>query len=344
MSFIHIDGSHGEGGGQVLRSSLALALITGKPFRIENIRAGRKKPGLMRQHLTAVNAAVQVGCAEVTGARVGSTELQFAPHRIESGKYHFAVGTAGSCTLVLQTVLPALMIADGESELVLEGGTHNPFAPPFDFLAKAFIPVVNQMGPEIRVHLERPGFYPAGGGRFTVHIKPSGELKPLELPSRGEIKTKTARGIVSRLPKRIANTETSAVCEVLGWPRNCCLVEEAENTFGPGNILTVEIESEHITEVFTGFGRRGVPAKEVGQAAANAVKTYLDSEAPVGPYLADQLMIPFVMAKGGFFRTMPLSRHAETNIDVIKQFLDLEIKVTEPSETVREVRILTDKG
>jgi RNA 3'-terminal phosphate cyclase (ATP) len=148
---------------------------------------------------------------------------------------------------------------------------------------------------------------------------------------------------VSRLPKRIATTETAAVCEVLGWRRNCCIVEAAENTFGPGNILTVEIESEHITEVFTGFGRRGVPAEEVGRTAANAAKAYLDSEAPVGPYLADQLMIPFVMAKGGFFRTMPLSRHAETNIDVIKQFLDLEIRVTEPSETVREVRILADK-
>ena len=178
-----IDGSQGEGGGQVLRSSLALSLVTGKPFVIENIRAGRKKLGLMRQHLTAVQSAAEVGQARVEGAAIGSLRLVFRPGKVKPGNYTFSVGTAGSATLVLQTVLPALLVAEGESNLILEGGTHNPWAPPFDFLAKAYLPLVNQIGPTVKAQLDRPGFYPAGGGRVAVHICPSRQFGRLELSS-----------------------------------------------------------------------------------------------------------------------------------------------------------------
>src|SRR5512139_1323749 len=152
-TMIVIDGSRGEGGGQVLRSSLALSLVTGQPFRIEKIRAGRRKPGLMRQHLTAVNAAADIGCATVEGAHIGSQALAFYPRTVKPGRYHFAVGTAGSCTLVLQTVLPALLTAGFPSELVLEGGTHNPYAPPFDFLEQAFLPLMRKLGPGVSASL-----------------------------------------------------------------------------------------------------------------------------------------------------------------------------------------------
>src|SRR5688572_16449750 len=187
-SLITIDGSMGEGGGQVLRTSLALSLVTGKPFRIEKIRAGREKPGLLRQHLTAVNAAAAVGGAHVEGAALGSRELDFRPGPAKPGEYRFAVGTAGSATLVLQAVLPALLTARGASTLVLEGGTHNPFAPPFDFLDKAFLPLLRRMGARVEVALERPGFYPAGGGRFQVRVEPVERLERLDLPSRGDAK------------------------------------------------------------------------------------------------------------------------------------------------------------
>ena len=183
---IVIDGSAGEGGGQILRSSLALSLVTGKPFRIENIRAGRTKPGLLRQHLTALAAATQIGKAKVEGAVLGSKIVSFTPRGVTPGDYHFAVGTAGSATLVLQTVLPALMLASGPSTLVLEGGTHNPSAPPFDFISKAFLPILNRMGPCIKVELERYGFYPAGGGRFRVSINPAAQLSPIDLLTCGE--------------------------------------------------------------------------------------------------------------------------------------------------------------
>src|SRR5262245_55571056 len=190
---ITIDGSFGEGGGQILRTSLALSLVTGKPFRIENIRAGRKNPGLLRQHLTAVNAAASIGQAEITGASIGSTLLTIAPSKITHGNYHFAVGTAGSSTLVLQTVLPALLIADGPTRLTIEGGTHNPFAPPFDFLARAFLPLLTRMGVNVNANLDRYGFYPAGGGRIEITISPTGKLLPLVLESRGEIRSRQAR-------------------------------------------------------------------------------------------------------------------------------------------------------
>ena len=163
MIMITIDGSYGEGGGQILRTSLALSLVTGKPFSIHNIRAGRKNPGLMRQHLTAVNAAAEIGKAAIKGNSIGSQAFTFNPETIKSGNFHFAIGSAGSCTLVFQTVLPALMISGGPSEIILEGGTHNPFAPPYDFLEKAFLPVINRMGPRVDAVLEKPGFYPAGG-------------------------------------------------------------------------------------------------------------------------------------------------------------------------------------
>src|SRR5262245_64635982 len=172
---LHIDGSHGEGGGQIVRTSLALAVVTGRSVAIDNIRAGRKEPGLKRQHLAAGNAAGEICGGRVTGAAVGSRAVTLEPGPVRPGNYHFRVGTAGSATLVLQTVLPALLIADGPSTLVLEGGTHNPWAPPFDFLEKAFLPLVNRMGPHVEVELERHGFYPAGeigraSCRERVHV------------------------------------------------------------------------------------------------------------------------------------------------------------------------------
>src|SRR5947207_15592691 len=169
-AMITIDGSQGEGGGQILRTSLALSLVTGQPFCMERIRVRRQKPGLLRQHLTAVEAAKTVGCAEVEGAEMNSQTLEFRPGPVTPGNYRFAVGTAGSATLVLQTVLPSLLTASGKSTLTLEGGTHNPLAPPFDFLVGSFMPLIRRMGATVELDLKAPGFFPAGGGRFHARI------------------------------------------------------------------------------------------------------------------------------------------------------------------------------
>lgn len=325
---IIIDGSVGEGGGQILRTALALSLVTGQAFRIQNIRATRPKPGLLRQHLTAVEAALKVGDAAADGAALGSRELVFKPGKIRAGEYHFAVGTAGSATLVLQTVLPGLITAAGGSRLTLEGGTHNPHAPPFDFIDRAFLPLVRRMGPSIAARLERCGFYPAGGGRFSVEIDPVNKLEPLALEERGESKSRSARAILSHLSPGVAHRELKVVSEKLGWPREHLHVEEVESN-GPGNALLLELAFEHVTEVFTGFGERGVLAETVAESAVRQAREYLSSGAPVGEHLADQLLIPVALAGGGSFRTGKLSRHTRTNMEVISKFLRADFEVEE---------------
>ena len=335
---ITIDGSQGEGGGQVLRSSLALSLVTGKPFAITNIRAGRKRPGLMRQHLTAVNAAAEVGRAQVRGAGLRSSALTFEPGELHAGEYHFAVGTAGSATLVLQTVLPALLCAPGPSTLRLEGGTHNPWAPPFDFLTRAFLPLVNRMGPTVAARLVRPGFYPAGGGEFHVSITPADKLEPIELLQRGETRRVSATAKVAHLSRNIAERELRIIGRKLGLSQPDLLVEEVAGSRGPGNVVTIEVETDHVTEVFTGFGERVIPAEMVADKAVQEARRYLSKGVAVGEYLTDQLLIPLALAGGGAFCTGGLSRHAQTNIEVIKMFLDVEFEIdreTPPGCVVR---------
>jgi len=336
---ITINGSYGEGGGQILRTALALSLVTGKGFQMTNIRSGRKKPGLMRQHLTCVQAAVKIGCAKVKGDAIGSECLCFEPTDIRSGNYRFSVGTAGSTTLVLQSVLPALMIADRPSELILEGGTHNPYAPPFDFLEKAFLPILRKMGIGVHATLDQPGFYPAGGGKFRVEIKPTETMSQIDLLERGTICTRFAKAVVAEIPLAIAKEELDVVCRRLNWDPLCTEAEEVQDSRGPGNVLTVQVTSEHVTEVFTGFGQKGVPAKQVAKEAVGQARRYMAADVPVGRYLADQIMIPMAMAGGGRFRTLPLSRHATTNIDIIKQFLALDVTVTKHNKDNYEVHM-----
>lgn len=333
-----IDGSAGEGGGQVLRTSLSLSLVTGTPFRIEAIRARRRKPGLLRQHLTAVRAAAEVGRAKVEGAAVGSRKLTFVPGAIRPGEYRFAVGTAGSATLVLQTVLPALLTAEGPSRLTLEGGTHNPWAPPFDFLRRAFLPVICRMGPKVEATLGRPGFYPAGGGRFTVDIEPQPALRRIDLLERGELVGCAARAIVSRLPLAIARREIKTIQDRMPLSEDCLTAEPVDSP-GPGNCVTVEVRSRQITEVFCGFGRKGVSAEEVAGEAAGQAEEYLAAGVPVGRHLADQLLVPMALAGGGSFRTLSPSPHTQTNIDVLRRFLDLEIRTEQLSPDAWQITL-----
>jgi RNA 3'-terminal phosphate cyclase (ATP) len=326
---IRIDGSFGEGGGQILRSSLSLSLVTGKPFRIENIRANRQKPGLLRQHLTAVQAAAEVGSAEVDGASLGSKALTFVPCRVRAGEFRFAIGTAGSGTLVLQTILPALITADGPSRIEIEGGTHNPAAPPFDFLQRSFLPLIERMGPKVKLELERYGFYPAGGGRIVAEVIPTDVLKPIELDERGEITTKRATALVANLPYHIARRELITVGKQLNWDDELLHCEDTKNSVSPGNLVMIELASSAVTEIVTAFGKLGVSAEDVAKDAAEQARAYMHSSAAVGEHLADQLLLPLALAGGGSFSAVNLNMHAKTNMDVIRQFLPVNFQVTE---------------
>jgi RNA 3'-terminal phosphate cyclase (ATP) len=330
-----IDGSSGEGGGQILRTSLALSLITQTPFRIEAIRARREKPGLMRQHLTAVTSAAAIGRADVQGAHIGSTGLTFHPGPVTPGKYHFPIGTAGSTMLVLQTVLPPLLTARGPSVLTLEGGTHNRHAPPFDFIQRVFLPLINRMGPRITARLERHGFYPAGGGRIIVEIEPSPRLTPLVLVDRGPITARCARALVFKLPRHIAERELQIVREGLGWdPADLHIVHPPEAA-GPGNAVMIEIASEHITELFSAIGEVGKSAEAVAHEAVEEARAYLAAGVAAGPYLADQLLLPMALAGGGSMTTLPLTTHSISNAETIGRFLGITLEAAEDGPAAR---------
>ncbi len=317
---IFIDGAQGEGGGQVVRNALALSLVTGQRFRIGNIRGGRDKPGLMRQHLTAVEAALTIGGAGCEGASVGSTEIAFTPGRVVPGEYRFAVGTAGSTSLVLQTVLMPLLLAGGPSRLVLEGGTHNMMAPPFDFIERAFLPVINRMGSHVSARLTRHGFFPRGGGRIEVDIVP-GKLSPIECIDRGPLQSVSATAMFAALSFDIAEREIRAARAVLSdWPEDAFAVRQLPDEQGPGNALLLEAVFEHATEIVTGFGKLGVSAESLAKTAAQRMAGFLASDAFAGPYLADQLLLPFALAGGGSFTTVKPSQHARTAADVIERF------------------------
>ncbi|MFC1851467.1 RNA 3'-terminal phosphate cyclase [candidate division CSSED10-310 bacterium] len=334
-----IDGSFGEGGGQILRTSLTMSLITGKAIRIKSIRAKRKKPGLLRQHLTALNAAAEIGQAVVKGNNLGSQEIYFSPGPVKSGSYNFSIGTAGSCTLVLQTILPPLCISDKPSTLTLEGGTHNPFAPPYEFINSSFLPLLNRMGPKVTACLDRAGFYPAGGGKITVSIEPVEVLSRIELSDRGRITEQSATAIVAHLPLHIARRELKVIRHKLALKNDCLHSQELKNSLGPGNVLLVTIKSEHVAEVFTGFGARGVTAEQVARKTATEVLEYVSSEVPVGKHLADQLLVPMALCGGGLFRTFSPTQHTRTNMAVIEQFLDLKIGLKKLDDTIYEISI-----
>ena len=336
---IVIDGSFGEGGGQIIRTSLALSLVTGKAFRVERVRARREPPGLKRQHLTAVNAAAEIGRARVEGARVGSQYFSFEPGEVVAGDYNFAIGTAGSTTLVLQTVLPPLMIAREPSLVTLEGGTHNMHAPPFDFLEKTFLPLVRRTGARIEIDLISYGFYPPGGGKLNVMIEPTGERRRLDMLNRGEIRRKLARALCVKLPPTVGARELSVVRERLGWGDEELEIETSTNALSPGNVLTLEMESEELTELFTGVGERGLRAEVVAERAVAEVETYIAHGAPVGEHLADQLLIPLALAGGGSYVTGELTPHTTTNIEIIKKFLDLEITTEHVSERQWKIEV-----
>lgn len=339
---ITIDGSQGEGGGQIVRSSLALSLVTGQAITIENVRARRKRPGLLRQHLTAVQAAALISGAIVEGAAIGSKRFVFEPGLVQAGAYRFSIGSAGSTTLVCQTILPALMLTRGISSVEFQGGTHNPFAPPYDFLERVYAPLVQQLGPIVRASDCRRGFYPAGGGSFRVYIEGTEHLRSLELFDRGRLLARRVCSLVANLPLHIAERECKQIATKSGWDAKQFVCEEIKDSSGPGNVVMIELQFERLTELFIAFGEVGKKAERVANEVLRAARKYLDSHVPVGPYLADQLLLPMGLAahqgQPCAFRTGPLTQHAETHIDVLKCFLAIEIDVEEVGD-VRTIRL-----
>ncbi|HSG73254.1 MAG TPA: RNA 3'-terminal phosphate cyclase [Planctomycetaceae bacterium] len=337
--FLHIDGSRGEGGGQILRSSLALSMATDRPVRFENLRANRPRPGLLAQHLTAANAAAEICGAETAGIRLRSRKFEFVPGTVRGGEYTFEIGTAGSTGLVLQTVLPVLIAANEESRLILRGGTHNMSSPPFEFLKQSFLPLLQRMGPRVDLELHRHGFYPAGGGEYEVKIAPA-PMRRLELTDPVEWNVKRVTVLISKLPEHVAERELAVIESRLKLKKKQSEIRIIEDSPGSGNVILVELRAGELVEVVTGFGQKGVRAEQIAQAVAREAKEIVDSRVPVGSHLADQLLVPLALGAGGSFLTSNLSSHSLTNIETLELFLGPIVEQESIGPSERLVRVL----
>lgn len=324
---IEIDGTFGEGGGQILRTSLSLAAITGQAAHIVNIRAKRTKPGLMRQHLACVTAVTEITGGHVSGAELNSRELTFEPGTIHGGDFHFAVGSAGSVTLIAQTVIPALLCADVPSHVVIEGGTHTDQAPIFEFFDRVYLPALRKMGAEITAKMESIGFYPAGGGKIVLDIQPVKTWNRFECMQTGKLNRSLLIVMGCDIDRQIMADEVFICKDHLEVKEGFQHETQNVKSPGPGNVLYAQMEYENITELFSVCGEFNVSRREVGKRVAGMVNKYLMLNVPVWRFLADQLLLPMAIGAGGKYLTAPPSKHTQTNIEVIRKFLNTDIEL-----------------
>ncbi|WP_411845966.1 RNA 3'-terminal phosphate cyclase [Roseibacillus persicicus] len=323
MKLIQLNGQ--SGGGQMLRTALSLAMVTGQPFRMTHIRGQRSKPGLMRQHLTCVKAAVEISQGTADGAELGSTELVFRAGEIQAGDYEFAIGTAGSTTLLLQTLLPALWMAKGKSTLRLSGGTHNPLAPPFDFVEQVFLPAMKKFGADATIRLVETGFAPTGGGILEARISPTAGLGKVNFTERGELQATSLRVISRQVSDSVASRLMDAVGKA--WPCDERKIEHRDEGPGQGLIGYAEAHFANGCEMVSGCGERGQSAEKIGHRMGKSMATFVNTRAAVGRHLADQLLLPMALAGGGEITTTAPDAHVPTNVSIIEKFLPVKFSI-----------------
>ena len=330
QKLIEIDGSYGEGGGQILRTALALSAILEKPFSIHHIRSKRKNPGLQAQHLGAVEASARITEAQTEGVKFGSQKIVFVPQRILPGNYQFEVKTAGSVTLLLQAIFLPLCLANERSELTLVGGTHVPWSPPFHYLSEVLLPTLQWMGVSAKAAIGKWGFYPKGGGQIQLKIDPVHELKPVCLTDRGSLKEVRGISAISHLPKHVAERQKEQALRKI--QRELKIEAEIINLYdissnGPGSFLFLLAEYEKTFAAFSSLGAKGKPAEKVADEAVDSLKDFMESDGCVDPHLADQLVPFMAMAKGNScFTTRQLTEHLLTNLWVIDHFSAVKVR------------------
>jgi RNA 3'-terminal phosphate cyclase (ATP) len=333
---IQIDSSQGEGGGQILRTALALSMITGQAFELINIRAGRKKPGLMRQHLVCVQASQHISQAYVEGAELHSQHLYFAPQHVQNGKYQFQIGSAGSTTLVLQTLLPALLLQNEASELTIFGGTHNPLAPTADFIEHCFLPALEKLGIKVEFKLNKAGFFPIGAGEIQIKIQPWQHRNKLNLLDRGTLQSTEAFAAVLNLSEeaQIAQRELATLNKRLKLDTQ---QQFHLNGISQGNTAYVKVAHQNHVQLFTTLGEMRKSAEQIANHLAEQVKRYIASQAVVDEYLADQLLLPLALGQGGEFTAQCISEHTRTQAVMIEKFIDCEIEFIELDKNLFQV-------
>ncbi len=346
---ISIDGSYGEGGGQILRTALALSALLKEPFEIHHIRAGRKRPGLAAQHLTAIKAVAEITSAQVQGAEIGSGRFAFRPRELKAGSYRFDIGTAGSTGLVLQAVLPGLAFADTTSIVTITGGTHIPWCPSFHYLRDVFVPSLSELGPKVSLEIERWGWFPKGGGKIRATIHPCTRITPMERPERGELKALHVLSAAGRLPISIAERQRDQAMGVLarrGYPSARGEVIRVSSA-SPGTVVFVKAGFRQGRAGFTSLGQKGKPAERVAQETCDEFFKFMTSDGAFDKYLSDQLVLYLSLAQGrSCVALQEVTRHLETNIWVIQSFLPMtcQIHIERRKMTVEGIGFQPEKG
>lgn len=329
-SLIEIDGSYGEGGGQVLRTALALSAILRKPFSISHIRSRRKNPGLQAQHLEAVKALTEITEARTDGAKLGSQEITFTPGEIHPGKYQFEIRTAGATTLLLQAILLPLCFTKQSSSVTLVGGTHVQWSPSFHYLSEVFLPTVKKLGVSAETALDKWGFYPKGGGKIRLKIDPVRELEPISLVERGSIRGIRGISVTANLPRHVADRQKEQalmrIRNELGMDGEFTVMESVFSK-GSGSFLFLLVEYEKVVAGFSSLGVKGRAAEKVADEAVESLKEYIRSEGCTDPYLADQIVPFMALAKGiSCLSTTRMTEHLTTNLWIIERFLKVKVR------------------
>jgi len=323
---IEVDGSHGEGGGQILRTAVALSALTGKACRIERIRAGRPNPGLQASHLTAIRAAAEVCSGKVEGLRIGSTAVEFAPGPICGGEYAFDIGTAGAVSLVLQTLVPLALRADEACTFRLTGGTDVPWSPPMEYFEHVFCWWLHRMGVDIGITTKRRGFYPRGGGAVDIWVRQAPRLRALQVTEPGPV---TEVHVESRASKdlegaRVAHRQVSGFSDAFGGKYNATV--EYVPTYSPGSVIHAHAHAGDARLGGNSLGRKGMKAEAVGEECARRLRAELDSGATMDEPMSDQILLYAAFADGVTeFTARKLSGHAETTMWLLPQFLPCDL-------------------
>jgi RNA 3'-terminal phosphate cyclase (ATP) len=323
-TLISIDGSYGEGGGQILRTALALSSLLEAPFEIHHIRAGRKRPGLAPQHLMAVKAVAEITSAQVQGAEIGSGRLVFRPRELKPGNYRFDIGTAGSAALVLQAVLPGLAFAETPSTITITGGTHLPWSPSFHYLRDVFVPSLSEPGPRVSLEIRNWGWFPKGGGEIRATIHPCTRIAPTRKMERGELKELHVLSAAGRLPISIAERQRDRALSVLAGRGYFSARGEAlgVSSASPGTVVFIKAGFREGKAGFTSLGKKGKPAEEVAEEACDEFFKFMASGGSFDKHLPDQLLLYLSLAQGrSCVALQEVTRHLETNSWVIRRFL-----------------------
>ncbi len=329
---IELDGSHGEGGGQILRTALALSILTGRPFKLVNVRANRKPPGLRPSHVMSVKAACDISRARYKGASVGSATLYFEPGEVKGGKYHFSIGTAGATGLVLHTVyLPLALRGAADSELTITGGTHVSTSPCYHYNAATWAAYLRRVGIEVALEMTRPGFYPRGGGEIRATVRPCSRVRGLRLTDCPELTTAGGFSAVAGLPERqqdITRRQARRLAHRLKKEGIESHIPEEFWPGGPGTVVACIFRQLPVPTMFFSVGERGKPAEAVADDAADQAIAFRNAKAPVDPHAADQIVLPLALSPDASeYRTTEVTRHLTTNVAVIRRFLDRDISV-----------------